>query len=397
MRGFVEAKAGTFEILLPKAKVFLKRADNGSVVPQSTVDTDQIGRFRMSRQPAGTYLVCAEAQGFEPGCSTEKATVSDGNVALKLPIALKPVGGVLAGRAILKDGKPVPTVGMAIRSSAARADVSLFDSAGKRLAGPVPVNGAGYFVLTNVSPGTGVELHIHYQGTNGNRRLSLTQNDLRGDKPFNVVIQPRSPSNASKRQQPLGPVGNYSPPAHSGLFIDPTSIGCANEAACETEANNYYQAIGVFDSSNHPTATLGSLSAWKKSFGFSADPTNPAPGETRAVYYNNADLKLGRDMHCLGPKSGTNTTIWACYVTNFDDGHFEAAKYTGNPAGGDPETSITRAESSTSPIATVAMVSSQLTIAPFTNSVSFYVYFNKGNPDGSAAVAAILDSELFIR
>ena len=80
-------------------------------------------------------------------------------------------------------------------------------------------------------------------------------------------------------------------------------------------------------------------------------------------------------------------------MTNFDDGHFEAAGYTGNPANGDPQTSITRAESSTSPIATVAMVASQLTVNPFTNSVSFYVYFNKGNADGVAATFAILDSE----
>ena len=392
VRGFVEGKSGNLEILLPKAKVFLKRPDNSSVISQGTIVTDQTGRFNIPHQARGSYLVCAVAQGFAENCSEEKMEVSDHAVVLKLPIALKPLGGTIGGRVLLRDGKPAARAGMAVHTSSGTAEVSLFDAGGKPAAGPVHANAVGYYVLTNVKPGAKLELRVQYQGATGSRQLSLTESDLHGEKPFDVVVQA------------AGLPRDYSPPAHLGSFIDPVfsmSGSCSDESSCEQEAVRYYQQIGVLDASGHPTAALGTLSAWKNAFGFSADPTQPAAGEIRAIYYNNGDLRLGRDMHCRGPLHPRLTsvvTIYACYVTNFDDGHFEAANFMGNPAGGDPQTSITRAESSTSPIATVAMVSIQFNVLvngrfQFFNNVNFYVYFNKGNADGDAATAAVLDSE----
>ena len=62
VRGFVEVKVGSNEILLPRAKVFLKRAGDNSIIPQSTVETSAIGRFNTPRQAPGLYRVCAEAR-----------------------------------------------------------------------------------------------------------------------------------------------------------------------------------------------------------------------------------------------------------------------------------------------------------------------------------------------
>jgi hypothetical protein len=400
IRGFVEARFANADILLGHAKVYLKRMSDNSVVADSTVQTNPTGRFITNRQPSGKYLACAEVESFESACADEAIEVVDHEIALKLPIALKPLGGVIRGRVTLPGGEPAAGQGMALYSPSGTTEVSLVDAGGNRVAGPVQANAAGDYIIANVKPGTNLRLRTRFLSMSAERNISLKEADLTGDLPFDILVPQKSnvaTRPVANRPPPAPPPspGTYSPPPPAGNFIDPTLfMGCANEAACETEAQQYYQSIGVFDVNNNPTASLGTLAAWRKTFGFSADPTKPAPGEVRAVYYNNADLRLGRDMHCLGPTSGgANINVWACYVTNFDDGHFEAAGNTGNPAGGDPQTSIARAEANNSPIATVAMVSAQQTVSPFTNSVSFYVY--PADPTKKALVAAVLDSQSF--
>ncbi len=95
-------------------------------------------------------------------------------------------------------------------------------------------------------------------------------------------------------------------------FLDPALMigfagGCtdSNLAACDKEAQAYYQALGIFDANNNPQGSFKDFGTWKAAWGFSNDPTKPniAEGEIRAVYYNNGDLQFGRDMHCLA-KSG---------------------------------------------------------------------------------------------
>ena len=202
VRGFVDGKIGSLEILLPKAKVFLKRADNSSAISKGTIETDQTGRFNIPHQASGSYVVCAVKQGFEENCSQEKVEVSDHTVVLQLPIALKPLEGVIVGRALLRSGKPAARAGMAVHTPSGTAEVALFDAEGKSIAGPVLANAAGYYVLTNVKAGTKLELRVRYHGATGSRQLSLTENDLRGDKPIDVIVQ----------TQP-GPQGDYSSPA----------------------------------------------------------------------------------------------------------------------------------------------------------------------------------------
>jgi hypothetical protein len=58
--------------------------------------------------------------------------------------------------------------------------------------------------------------------------------------------------------------------------------------------------------------TRETLPKWKAKNGFSTDGT-PVPNEAKAIYFNNGDLKLGRDMHCRF----TSTGATACYVSNF--------------------------------------------------------------------------------
>ena len=88
-----------------------------------------------------------------------------------------------------------------------------------------------------------------------------------------------------------------------------------------------FQSGGSTDNSaSYKLATVDSqrdtLSHWKQTNGFTASaPTPPgqfcaAPnsGEACGLYFNNGDLKFGRDMHCRVKDSSGAT---ACYVSNF--------------------------------------------------------------------------------
>jgi hypothetical protein len=147
---------------------------------------------------------------------------------------------------------------------------------------------------------------------------------------------------------------NIVPPSHDGIFIDPANsmLPCRGpnaEAACNAEAALYYQTIHVFDNNNKPIAPLGTLAGWKGQYGFSADRLTSPPSELRAVYFNNGDLQLGRDMHCLQPPYIRDLSVqFACYVSNFSN----TGQAGDNP---DPQLSIGLVSQEHTEFATVAM------------------------------------------
>jgi hypothetical protein len=193
----------------------------------------------------------------------------------------------------------------------------------------------------------------------------------------------------------------YCEPKHNGPFIDPLlemNQACDSEQNCEKEAGLYYRTIGAFDGNGKPTQT-GTFKGWKAVYGFGIDPNSPTNGEVRAIYYNNADLGFGRDMHCRSSGFALFTTTVACYVSNYGDGSTKTSGF-------DPQTAISRAADNIGRLATVAMV---YNFCPFFNlcppasqqvyRVSFYVFGNKqkDNPndpnDGDLATTAALDND----
>ena len=177
---------------------------------------------------------------------------------------------------------------------------------------------------------------------------------------------------------------------HSGKFISPEIFDCADEAACEGKGVDYYKRIGVLDTNGNPTPTRGTMQAWLKTNGFSADPTHPGADELRAVYYNRADLGFGRDMHCRSSRlSLLHLFKTACYVSNFGDN-------AGKAPNGNEQGSIGNAIANNHPIATVAMETTRG--GGFgRGEVRFFVYDTSasqpGKLTGKALTAAILDSE----
>jgi mono/diheme cytochrome c family protein len=119
------------------------------------------------------------------------------------------------------------------------------------------------------------------------------------------------------------------------------------------ETTEYYAAIGA----------PATLDAFMTTYGFPGD-------ETTAVYYNAADLGIGREMHCRATTVGG----LACYVRNF--GIF----------GGDKDDAIAQLAAAGTPLATVAMVYTPPIDAP--NAVAFMVY----GPNNSLVNEAQLDT-----
>jgi hypothetical protein len=168
-----------------------------------------------------------------------------------------------------------------------------------------------------------------------------------------------------------GPVqiANSQLPPTTPYFLGPVFGGTIVDNSAKYQAATDAQTGGTRDTLDH----------WKAANGFSTNGT-PAPGEASALYFNNGDLKFGRDMHCRV----TNNTpgAIACYVSNF-----------GNVGTDDAPSALTDAEnyeasnqSSPNPIATVTM---EYDPTAGGSAVQFWAY--KG--DGSYLPQAQLDSQ----
>jgi mono/diheme cytochrome c family protein len=146
-------------------------------------------------------------------------------------------------------------------------------------------------------------------------------------------------------------------------------------ANADAESIEYYQQIGVLDpidpTQPGPKATL---EQWKTANGFVAGVT-----DVTATYFNEFDLRFGREMHCIASGAGKV----ACYVTNYGQ------KPNGDPGPGGPQDLALRdAVLRANPVATVAM---EYDPAEGTSSVQFYVY----NGAGNYVAKAELDSQGF--
>jgi hypothetical protein len=119
------------------------------------------------------------------------------------------------------------------------------------------------------------------------------------------------------------------------------------------------------------------LTGFKTKYGFPG-------GEVKAVYYNDGDLGLGREMHCKTFFNGLGIGV-ACFVSNFSG--VANAQGVGVPAFGiDPNVVLADAVAGAHPFATVAMVYDPPAANP--NSVKFIVYDAAGN----RSPTAVLDS-----
>ena len=136
----------------------------------------------------------------------------------------------------------------------------------------------------------------------------------------------------------------------------------------DSATQRYYNTID-------PSSTRRTFAAWKTANGFGG------PDEVRAIYFNSADLNIGRDMHCV---QGNGRA--ACYVTNYGP----APGSNGFPNSTTALSDAVAAAQATAggpPFATVAME-----WTPFSgqaNNVTFFIFDSAGTLINFAA----LDSE----
>jgi hypothetical protein len=277
---------------------------------------------------------------------------------------------VLRGISINVNGRAVQTIppGATVTLSADASDPKgnplrfrWFDSSGNRIPGDGPS-------VTWTTPAVNVRTYISLEVSNGKGGLAMGSFSVLGG----ATVAPSTSGGLS-----LDPLIN--PGVFLNTLIDPTKyMNCADEDICKGEAKNYYQAIGVFDAVYSPTSHYETFAKWKEFWGFSADPAKYSSPEVRAVYYNNGDLGLGRDMHCLplgnyedsaSPPPG-KLLVNVCYVTNYGD-----IRRLG--LGSDPEQATSDAIHAKNPFATVAMesfTSSDSVGGHKTNAVRFIVF-----------------------
>jgi hypothetical protein len=98
--------------------------------------------------------------------------------------------------------------------------------------------------------------------------------------------------------------------------------------------------------------------------------------EPQAVYFNNGDLKFGRNMHCRVTATGTT----ACYVSNY-----------GKVGEDDSATALPEARAAGTPVATVTMEYDPS--APSGENVQFWAYTFAVNPKGDYLPYPALDGQ----
>lgn len=229
-------------------------------------------------------------------------------------------------------------------------------------------------VLYRLPPNTAVTLQI-VTAAGPNRTFVVNSGNPVPDAILDVNGVPPFDYSQCNGFDPASPVAGQ--PVVLAVELPPHDTPYFRRGGTGSDARSiaYYKNVGAFDASGNPTAAKGTFTAWKSTHGFSANPLTPVSGEFRAVYYNNGDLQLGRDMHCKSIGGADR----ACYVTNF------GASVFGGPQG-EPNLAIHDAIHNAAPLATVAMEYKQ---SLGINAVSFFVF----DATGQLLKKVALDSE----
>jgi hypothetical protein len=186
-------------------------------------------------------------------------------------------------------------------------------------------------------------------------------------------------------------INNLTLPANEPYFLGP-AFGGTLVPDPQQNPTTYQQATDA-----QTGGTRNTLAGWKAANGFTATGT-PAPGqqcaapnggEFCAVYFNNGDLKFGRDMHCRVTNANGAT---ACYVSNFNSntGHVGEDDAPGAISNALSYEASGQSSSSPQPAATVTMEFDPVKYG-VNNSVQFWAY--GPGPSSTYISAAALDSQ----
>jgi hypothetical protein len=176
--------------------------------------------------------------------------------------------------------------------------------------------------VERMTPNVNFTLEVHDANTNA----LLKSVTLNSGPPLDPAQFPDGLVNDPNFDACNGPVTIY----NSGVPTGPTYLLPVTGGSIVDNSGAYQAATNANPGGNRNTFTL-----WKQQNGF------PDANDAHAIYFNNGDLKFGRDMHCR--QTNANGAV-ACYVSNF-----------GIVGTDDSVTALSDARSGATPVATVAM------------------------------------------
>jgi hypothetical protein len=140
------AATRTSLIFVSGIDVWARAEKSGQTSPH--VPTNAEGYFRTPELAPGRYQICAAGKGYVTVCDDHTTTVGQHSAVLNHIVEIRPSGRVMLGTVWLADRiTPCFWFRAAMNSTPLTAQVSLQDSSGKVLAGPVSANASGQYVL----------------------------------------------------------------------------------------------------------------------------------------------------------------------------------------------------------------------------------------------------------
>lgn len=141
-------------INLPDMSVFAKNIRTG--VSSAPVKTNPQGYFRTNTLAPGVYHICVEGTGYTSSCDPQEIEIVNSVHFMDHTVAIRPAGGAIDGTVRLAD-EVTPCFWFRPAFSTqtvVAAKVSLLDTGGNVVAGPVNGNSVGQYVLpVSGSPG----------------------------------------------------------------------------------------------------------------------------------------------------------------------------------------------------------------------------------------------------
>lgn len=154
-------------IAVADVSIRLVSLDDGSEVARSA--TDLYGSFHFPPQPAGTYGICWEAEGFPGECVEPPVDVANADAVVQ-PFRVQAEPGVVYGRVSLREGEACQFSDSA-RGIQAGTSVQLLASDGRVLGSAVRANALGEYVLAGLPTAGSFRVQARCEGSLAEARL----------------------------------------------------------------------------------------------------------------------------------------------------------------------------------------------------------------------------------
>lgn len=151
-------------INLPDISVFAKNLRTG--VSSAPVKTNPQGYFRTNTLAPGVYHICVEGTGYTSSCDPQEIEIVNSIHVMNHTVEIRPAGGAIDGTVRLADQvKPCFWFRPAFSTQTViAAKVSLLDTGGNVVAGPVNGNSVGQYVLPVLGSQGGFTLRAVCEG-----------------------------------------------------------------------------------------------------------------------------------------------------------------------------------------------------------------------------------------